>query len=204
MTIRKGEPWGQRWEGPGPVPPDAVEVRSDAEARAAVELARRAGERPPPLVLLGGDLCRTLGGRGSVREGETHLFPVDLGSVLVDGRIHWFVAHAVAMRSWWRGRVVMAMNAQWRGDWNVGHKAHPNDGLLDVYDMSLSLSDRWKARRVLPYGTHVPHPEIRVERSNAVHLELDPPLPVALDGVTVGTARNLVLRTETDALTVIV
>ena len=200
MTIEKGRPWGE----PGPIPSDAVEVHSDAEARAAVELARRAGQPPPPLVLLGGDLCRTLGGRGTVREGQTHLFPVDLGSALVDGRIYWFVAHAVAMRSWWRGRVVMTMNGQWLGAWNVGHKAHPNDGVLDVYDMTLSLPDRWKARRVLPYGTHVPHPGIRVERSSSVHLELDPPLPVALDGVEVGTARNLVLRTEPDALTVIV
>ena len=200
MTIEKGRPWGE----PGSIPEDAVEVHSDAEARAAVELAMRAGQRPPPLVLLGGDLCRTLGGRGTVREGQAHLFPIDLGSALVDGRIHWFVAHAVAMRSWWRGRVVMAMNGQWLGAWNVGHKAHPNDGVLDVYDMTLSLADRWKARRVLPSGTHVPHPGIRFERSSAVHLELDPPLPVALDGVGVGTARNLVLRTEPDALTVIV
>ena len=200
MTIEKGKPWGT----PGPVPADAVTVRTDAEARAAVEEARRAGEAPPPLVLLGGDLCRTLGGRGEIREGHTHHFPVDIGAALVDGRLHWFVSHLVAMRSWWRGQVVMAMNAQWLGDWNVGHRAHPNDGLLDVYDLRLSLPDRWQARRRLPSGGHVPHPGIKYQRSAAVQLDLARPLPLRLDGQEMGVARALSIRVEPDALTVIV
>ncbi|MGH2685038.1 MAG: diacylglycerol/lipid kinase family protein [Actinomycetota bacterium] len=201
MTIKKGEPWGR----PGPVPSDAVVVRSDGDARAVVDEARRAGEAPPPLVLLGGDLCRTLGGRGEIRDGQTHHFPVDIGAALVDGRLHWFVSHLVAMRSWWRGQVVMAMNVQWRGDWNVGHRAHPNDGMLDVYDFGgLSAIDRWQARRRLPSGSHVPHPGIGYQRTAATQLHLRPPLPVFLDGEPIGRARNLSLRVEDDALTVIV
>ena len=66
MTIERGQPWGEA----GPLPPDGVLVRSDAEARAVVERARRAGEPPPPLGLLGGDLCRTLGGTGDERRVE--------------------------------------------------------------------------------------------------------------------------------------
>ena len=46
------------------MPVDGVVVRSDGEARAVVEAARRAGEPVPALGLLGGDLCRTLGGKG--------------------------------------------------------------------------------------------------------------------------------------------
>src|SRR5690606_21746422 len=60
VTIRKGEPWGE----PGALPEDGIVVRSDAEARAVVTAARRAGEPVPPLGLLGGDLCRALGGTG--------------------------------------------------------------------------------------------------------------------------------------------
>ena len=47
MTIRKGETWGEA----GGLPPDAVVVAGDAEARHVVEAARRANEAPPPLAL---------------------------------------------------------------------------------------------------------------------------------------------------------
>jgi len=205
VTIRKGETWGEA----GGLPPDAVVVASDAEARRVVEAARRAGDAPPPLALAGGDLCRTLGGRGDQgrwERGEAVRVPVDLGSVLVDGRQFWFVAHVVARRSWWRGRLVAAMNAQFLGDWDVAPRAHPGDGLLDVVDAAagLSLIDRLKARRRLPTGGHVPHPQITVTRRPAVQLELATPTPVWLDGEPVGEARTLSLRLESDALTCIV
>ena len=84
--------------------------------------------------------------------------------------------------------------------------AHPGDGLLDVVDAaaSLSLVDRVKARRRLPAGGHVPHPEITVTRRPAVQLELAALTPVWLDGEPVGEARKLSLRLEPDALTCIV
>jgi diacylglycerol kinase family enzyme len=205
VTVRKGEAWGEA----GGLPPGAVVVASDAEARRVVEAARRADEAPPPLALAGGDLCRTLGGRGERgrwERGEAVRAAVDLGSVLVDGRQFWFVAHLVARRSWWRGRVVAAMNAEFLGAWDVAPQAHPGDGLLDVVDAAadLSLVDRLKARRRLPAGGHVPHPQISVTRRPAAQLELAARTPVWLDGEPVGEARNLSLRLESDALTCIV
>ena len=59
MPIAKGEPWGR----PGALPADGMVVASDAEARHAVEQARRANTAIPTLGLRGGDLFRTLGGR---------------------------------------------------------------------------------------------------------------------------------------------
>jgi hypothetical protein len=203
VTVRKGEPWGER----GALPEGGVLVHSDAEARALVEAARRAGDPLPPLGLLGGDLCRTLGGRGDegrLRSPEATRATVDVGSVLVDGRIHWFVAHLVARRSWWRGRVVAAMNAQWLGAWDVAPRAHPGDGLLDVLDADLALGQRWKARHRLPSGSHVPHPGIRQRRTSALQLDLAPALDVWLDGERVGRATHLALRLEPDALEVVV
>ena len=38
------------------------------------------------------------------------------------------------------------MNAQWVGGLNLGPRAHPNDGLLDVYDARLGLTDVVKVR----------------------------------------------------------
>ena len=118
MPISKNSPYGE----PGPLPDDGVVVRSDAEARAVLERAR-AGGRPFPLLgLLGGDLCRTLGGPGDearLRSPDAVRFPVDLGEVLLDGRLHVFVAHVVVRTRGW-GHVVAAMNAQFFGQWVLG------------------------------------------------------------------------------------
>jgi YegS C-terminal NAD kinase beta sandwich-like domain len=207
VTVRRGEPWGEAADAPA----DLVVVDGDAEARRVVEEARRAGAQVPALGLAGGDLCRTLGGRGdrsrlvAGAEGCARA-PVDLGSVLVDGRHHWFVAHVVARRSWWRGPIVAVMNAEFVGDWDVAPRAHPGDGLLDVVRVAadMSLADRLRARRRLAAGAHVPHPAITIERRPAVQLAFDRPTPVWLDGVPLGEARNLSVRLETDALTCVV
>lgn len=203
MTIEKHRPWG----APGALATDGVLVRSDAEARAVVERHRRHQEPIPPLGLLGGDLCRTVGGRGDehrLRSDAATTLPVDLGSVLLDGRQHWFVSHLVVRRSWWHGRVVAVMNAQWIGRWDVAPKGHPNDGMVDVLDGNLGLDDRLKVRSRLITGTHVPHPGIAQSRVAALQLELERPTPIWLDGERVGSARSLAIRVEPDALTCVV
>ena len=203
MTIRKGDRWGV----PGPLPADGVVVRTDAEARDAVTCARRAHEPLPTLGLLGGDLARTCGATGDearLRGPDAQTLPVDLGEVLIDGALHFFVAHLVARRSWWRGRVVALMNAQYLGPWDVAPRSHPNDGRLDLLDADLPLGDRLAARSRLPTGTHVPHPGISERRVKAVQLDLAPGTAVWLDGVRLGPARTLSARTVPDALHVVV
>ncbi len=200
MTVERGRDWG----GVGPAPEGLVAVHSDAEARAVLEEARRASEPLPTLGLLGGDLCRTVGGRGDearLRDAPT-LLTVDLGVVLLDGRVHLFVAHLVLRRSWWRGRVVALMNAEHLGPWDVAPRAHPGDGRLDLLDGDLSLGDRWKARRRLPSGTHVPHPDLVARRVAAWTVELDRPTGAWLDGERVGEARTVAARLEPDAVSV--
>lgn len=204
MTIRKGEPWGT----PGELPPEGVVARSDSEARAAVTRARRTDAELPVLGLLGGDLCRAVGGTGDearLRSGGTEV-PVDLGAVLIDGRLHWFVAHLLARKSWWRGQVVAVMNAQHLGAWDVAPRGHPNDGRLDVVQVkgTFGIGDRWKARRRLPTGSHVPHPEITERHVSAVQLDLEPGTRVWLDGELIGPARQLAIRVEPDALRCVV
>ncbi|MEY2403597.1 MAG: hypothetical protein QOD38_1148 [Acidimicrobiaceae bacterium] len=202
MTIEKGQAWGQ----PGALPPDAVIARTDAEARAVVERARRSGEPVPPLGLLGGDLCRTVGGAGDearLRSGEAMHLPVDLGAVLIDGRLHWFVAHLVARKRWWRGRVYVAMNAEFLGRWDVAPRSHPNDGLLDTFEVTMSPGERFKARSRLATGTHVPHQGIKQRRVSAVQVDAAG-LDVWLDGELVGPAQSLSIRIEPDALTCVV
>ena len=159
------------------------------------------------LGLLGGDLCRTVGGTGDgarLHSSDAMRLPVDIGSVLLDGRQHWFAAHLIVRSSWWRGRVVAVMNAQWLGRWDVAPKSHPNDGLLDVFDGDLGFDDRLKVRSRLATGTHVPHPGIDQRRVPALQLDLGRAMPVWLDGERVGSARNLSIRVEPDAITCVV
>ncbi len=195
MTIAKGQPWG----APGRLPEQGVVVRSDAAAASALESARRDGRPFPTLGLLGGDLARTLGGAA----GLAVRFPIDVGEVRVDGRLHLFVAHVAAHGRTWR-RSVVAMNAQWLGPWNLGPKAHPNDGLLDISDARLSCADLPKVRARARLGAHLPHPRIRLQRTGAAQVDLERPLPVFVDGVCVGRGRQLAFRALPDALTVFV
>ena len=202
MTIKKGQEWG--W--PAPLPADGVAVASDAQARAVLEDARRRGAPYPVLGLLGGDLGRTLAAPGSqerLRSPAARTFPIDLGQVLVDGRLHLFVAHLVVRNRWWT-KAVVAMNAQWLGDWNLGPKGHPNDGRLDVFESALRFGDLAQVRRRLPTGTHLPHPRISARRVAAARFELDRALPVRLDGEVVDEGRSLVVRLEPDALRVVI
>ena len=203
MTIRKGEAWG----GPGALPPDGVVVSTDAEARDALTAARRAKEPFPVLGLLGGDLCRTLGGRGDearLRSDQAMTFPVDLGEALLDGQIHLFIAHLVARRPLWLRQQVAAMNAAWFGALNLGPKAHPNDGLLDVSEGTLSFGPLLLARGRARTGTHVPHPSITMRRVPAAQVHFNRPMPVWLDGQRAGAFRDISVRVEPDALTVVV
>lgn len=199
MTISKGVNWGTV----GSVPPNAVFARSDAEANEAISTTRRVGKPIPPLCLVGGDLARTLGvsnNEARLKAGEGTHVQVDLGAVLADGRLYWFVAHLVARHSWWRGPIVIAANAAFIGDFNVAPKAHPADGRLDVIEANPTFADRLKARSRLRSGTHIPHPDIKLRRCTATQLELDHPTPIRIDGVAHGKAKKLSLRVEPEAL----
>ena len=196
MSVEKGQDWGTS----GSLPEDGVVVHSDAEARRVVTEARRANEPIPPLGLTGGDLCRTLGGRGALTTRAT----VDRGTVRVDARLQFFVAHLVVRRGWLRGPLFGAFNAEWLGDWDVAPRAHPGDGRLELIDVTMSAGDRWKARRRLPTGTHVPHPGVRVTRADAVQRDVPKGQSVWLDGERVGPARTVSIRLQPDAVRIVV
>ncbi len=219
----RGPGWGADYGTAGEIPPGAVAADSDAAAGRIVAEARRANRAIPPVVLTGGDLARTLGvatggdarepgvetgrraetARSAARPGSTGVrVPADVGAALVDGRLHRFVAHLVARRSWWRGRLLVAANASFIGRWNAAPRSHPGDGRLDVFDADPPLAVRLAARRRLPSGSHVPHPQITQRRIAAAQYDLDPALDVYLDGVRLGRARTLSLRVEAGALDV--
>ena len=207
MIGGRGPGWGADWGEAGEIPADARTAASDAAAGEVVAESRRANRPIPAVVLTGGDLARTLGVVRAAAAAPPAAaagirMAVDVGAALIDGRLHWFVAHLVARRSWWRGRLLVAANASFIGSWNAAPRSHPGDGRLDVFDASPPLSVRLAARRRLPSGTHVPHPQITQRRTTAAQFDLDPALDVYLDGRHLARARTLSLRVEPQALEV--
>lgn len=194
MTIRPGEPWGE----PTTRPPDLVVAADDADlARLVVAGRAEAG-------VAAGDLHRSLG--SPTARAELQRLPMDVLLVRMDGREAIAVAHVVAQRSWWRGRVVFVMNVDHAGTWNVAPRAHPNDGRLDVVEIepSLSMRARLEARRRMPHGTHVPHPSISVRRATAAAWDFDRPMPVRIDGIAAGRCRRLEVECEPDRFELLV
>ncbi|MDG1411533.1 MAG: hypothetical protein P8L46_12505 [Acidimicrobiales bacterium] len=202
MSVERNQDWGEVADVP-----DGIEwFSSDRAASVAISTARRANKPLPQIGLTGGDLYQTLGGgfrSTPPAKGTTGTkLSIDLGAALLDGKLHWFLAHLVARRSWLRGPVVVAANAAHLGSWNIAPKAHPGDGRLDTLEATLAFSDRLKARSRLPLGTHVPHPDITMRRSKASQWEFKRGMPIYLDGTRTAVVNSLSIRLEPDALDV--
>ncbi|MEC9000615.1 MAG: hypothetical protein VYC56_10110 [Actinomycetota bacterium] len=196
MAVERGRDWGRR----SVVPDDAPVVGSDAalaDLLASGSFDR--GDDAPPVVLVGGDLCRTLGGRGGARPGsEATVVEVDVGRVLVDGRIYSFVAHVVAGTLRRPGRWWVAANAAHRGRWNAAPRSHPGDGLLDLLESDLRPGEVFGAWRRLGAGIHVPHPRISAERARTAAWSFPVRTPVRIDGRPPVPAREVVARLDPD------
>lgn len=209
--IEKGKAWGKLVELTG----DEPVASSDAELAALLGVERASelaadSTRLGPVLLVGGDLHRSLGGIVGPSGRDPHpgpepiALPIDLVEVNAEGDQLWSVAHVVARRTWWSGEFAVAMNATNLGSWNLGPKAHPNDGLIDVTRGRLSLGDRWKARRRAPSGTHVPHPALRTTRVRSDEWRFDRELTVYVDGVVVCRSATVVLTVHPDSGLVVV
>lgn len=211
MIVGRGMDWG----APGPLASDAQIAGTDGEVADLVAAAIAAGAELAEVGVLGGDLHRALGSpvrsEADLRAGRGLRLPIDVGEVVVDrgdGIVsrHIFVAHAVAHRGRrrWSTRTVVAMNGTHLGRADLGPRAHPNDGLLDVADGMVPRSQvRAAARRELT-GSHLPHPGI-VQRRTASYEVLDErELPILVDGRLIGAATHFELRCLPDALTIVI
>jgi len=199
MTIGKGTAWGQ----PAEVPNSIRVVPSDRAAHSWVTEHRQQGKPITDLGISGGDLARTAGGGVSGRFPGTAVYaPFDALRVVLDGQLTtWAVAHVIARRSWLSGELLMAMNAQFFGEYDVAPRAHPNDGLVDVLRVAGGMSARARlaARGRARHGGHLPHPDLTMMRRAAVTTTFTRPLVVWVDGERIGTATSLEVTVEPDA-----
>ena len=152
-----------------------------------------------PIGVSGGDLYRSVGAPGE-RESVMRL-PIDALRVTVDGASHLAVAHVVMRRSWWRGGIIVIMNVDHLGEWNVAPRAHPNDGRFDVLevDRHMTLRARLQALRRLRQGTHLPHPRIATRTGTEATWRFGRPQRLWLDGVRAGSVRQFSVVIEPDA-----
>ncbi len=211
MTIRKGQPWGTE----GPVARDVPRARDDASLALLVHNRlghghldhSNSGSDAFVARVASGDLLATVGGTASepaLHESPltmtSQLLPMDLGYVRLDeGPERPFVAHVLAHARGWRGQCMVVMNGAWYGDWYLGPRAHPNDGLLDVTVGELAFRDRMMAKKRVKSGTHLPHPNLEVRRVASMVQTLERPTPVRIDGVLAGNARHIEVRLDSDA-----
>lgn len=224
VTVKRGQDWGE----PGVLSTDAPCFSGDSEAalHAMARLAPggiltlRGREVAPPTVeigILSGDLHRSLGSplhtESQLRAGAGTRFPADLalvkgvrpdGSEFADA----FLAHLVAMerrrvRSLFSARTVVVMNSTHRGGDDLGPRAHPNDGLLDVTDGQLFGSDRLRARKRMRTGSHLPHPMLATSRGAEFELRFSRPAALELDGRARGQVVALHVQCLPDAIVVV-
>ncbi len=202
MTLSHGEQWGM----PGLLPPDAPVANSDAELAELVQAAGVGGGLV--VALAGGDLCRTLGGRGDAAERlgqQTTLARLDIGVAVLDdqpGRL--FAAHLQARGRLWSGPCLVAMNAQWLNQWQLAPRSHPGDGLLDFVSGHLGLSQRILAGRKAMRGEHLPHPDLAVSRKATRTESFARSRRVYLDGRFVRSCTRITVTLNPNAVSVAV
>lgn len=209
MTIEKGKDWGSQME----LPTDSPVVSTDRELAQHFTVSGDGVLVGPKIVGLcgplptNGDLARTVSARGSeteLRSGQRTALPIDLAVVTFDGRTQVVSGSIVIRRPWWMGVVEGAMNASFLGEWNVTPAGHPNDGRFDVVRAELSTSDRFKAKKRLLSGTHIPHPDITIRRLRSGEFTPDSRASLWLDHHDFGHVDHVKFVVHPDATTIII
>lgn len=164
MTIRKGEEWGTRI-----VAPDVItQVGGDA----AIAIL----SNNHVMSIFKGDVFEALGCPQIVEPGQDcTLLDIDAfqcSIVLADGKVRTERAASCveigsfAPRIGRSSRYVCISNAGIVKGRNLTPRAHPNDGILDVLEVSqdISFRNRLQAFKRASTGTHIPHPNISTKR----------------------------------------
>lgn len=199
MTIRKGEAWGE----PAACPTDLRVVTTDRDLRDWVIGHRTRGEPIRDVGVAGGDLARTCGGATGPHPTSARVTIDAMRVTLDDGEPTWGVANVVARRHWLGDEVVLVMNAQFYGPYDVAPRSHPNDGKVDVVRVSQDMGwrERLQARQRARTGTHLPHRHLSSQSVADLDLHFAKSMVVWIDGVRCGAARRLRVAVEADAFT---
>lgn len=200
MTIRRGGEWGSV----APVPGGIVLCRGNLDLNDALN-----SPNPPTTIgVLSGDLQRTVSSSPDPSHytvgTQVVTVTIDLIALRSQCGSPRAASHVVARRSWWSGEILVVSNAQFLGSWDVAPRSHPNDGLLDISHVraGMPLRQRIAARPRLRTASHLPHPDIEIQRVRAARWEFRRPLDIYVDGKAIGRSAWLEVECLADALTV--
>jgi hypothetical protein len=164
MTIRKGKNWGTS----GTAPTNFPTVKTDSQL----------AQLPKGTVcaLTGGDLHQSLGSPALVVAGAP-CTQLDLDAIAVnvvlenETQQNYIAASRVEInqfrpRRLFPTRYVCITNGGIVDGRNITPRAHPNDGILDlmVINKTMTLRQRIGALSKARTGTHIPHPDIDIQR----------------------------------------
>ena len=178
--IRRGEAWGH-----ATVMPDKVnDVDSDASLGSS--------DASEPVFVSHGDIARSIGNPSRPPSGsdcteisidamKCTILKTEVGDIVVNA------ASSIVVGSFWKGRNVIVSNAGWLKNSNVAPRAHPNDGVVEVLNLSSSMSLRQRAlaRRKMLTGTHLPHPEISMSRESSFRIDRTKNEKLMIDGIRI-------------------
>lgn len=172
MTIEKGKEWGT----PISVPEHVQSVRSDAELAEQPQNATCA--------VTAGDMWTTLGEPQQRHVGDAAtLVLIDAMEITVVSSSGSHVLTSASNiqigkllgfpRTRPHQRFVCITNCGMVKRANMAPRAHPNDGVFDIVTFTelMSLKQRFMSARRLRFGTHVPHPNISVQRNSMFHTD---------------------------------
>lgn len=164
MTIRKGEEWGTRI-----VAPDVITQVGGDRAIAILSSDH-------VMSIFEGDLFEALGCPHVVKPGNTcTLLEIDALQCRItfqDGTVRTELAASCieigkfTPRIGRSSRYICISNAGIVKGRNLTPRAHPNDGIFDVLEISpdISFRNRLQAFKRASTGTHIPHPDISTKR----------------------------------------
>lgn len=163
MTIRKGEQWGV----PIVVPLETRDVDSDRELSG--------GTTNHIHIVHSGDIYDALGEPSAPQVDQTRTLvcidALQCSVVTGHGNRNVLAASSVTIGRWrtapWNHqRFICVTNAGLYQKRNIAPRAHPNDGVFDIVEISSDMPWRERAQsyRRAVAGDHLPHPFISVSR----------------------------------------
>ena len=205
MVIQRGQSWGS----------EGIAVHDLVWASSDVELAKHISAGRKDVAVSGGDMWRTIGSRSRrVLPGETAMcLPIDVmhveyQNVTGDRLTKMAVANVVVRPAnvrggWLRGEISVVANAQFLRKWDVAPRGHPNDGRVELTQVSraMGLRQRWAARSRLRTGTHLPHPLINAKSVPSFVTNFDEGSQQVLwiDQQRIGQVKNVTIEVISDA-----
>lgn len=195
MTVRKG----QLWERPVPTGVLIVELPT---LGALHTLLRDSGLPTEPLYVAlndPGSLGKTIRHFGD----EQHAFGLDVGVVEM-GETKTVLLNAASFTRRMHRDACYVMNGQWLGDFNLGHRAHPNDGRFDIVEWGHLSYWQWRAvANRLGSGAFTPHPAISESRTDVVYREFMQPMHVQIDSIAYPQTKSVQITLRPDAIFVV-